>query len=61
MLGIFENHVNALVLEDGFDEVDQGGVRKFAAKGHLADGGLRDAGVLDCFAFFVGLESGEGR
>lgn len=57
VLGVFEDHEDAFFFEQDFVKADQVGVREFGAEGHFADRGLRDTGVLEEFAFFVGFES----
>ena len=56
VLGVLEDHEDALVLEDGLDEAHDVGVAQLGAQAHLADGRLRDARVANQLALLIGLE-----
>jgi len=53
MLGVLEHHEDTFVFQDNLDELDDIRVTQLRAQGHFSDRGLRDAGVLDLFAFLV--------
>jgi hypothetical protein len=61
VLGVLEDHEDALVLEDDFDELDDVGVTELRAEGHLPHRRLRDAGIGDLLALLVGLELFDGK
>lgn len=60
VLGVLENHEDALVLEERFHEADDVVVAKFAAEAHFTNGTLRNTRVADLLALLVGLELLDG-
>lgn len=53
MLGIFENHKDTFTFQYDFDESDDIYMTQLGTEGHLPDGGLRDACILNLLAFLV--------
>lgn len=56
MLGVFEDHEDALGFQDNLDQMNDVLVGQLGTQRHFADSRLGNAGVLQ-FAFFVWLES----
>ena len=56
VLGVFEHHEDALVLENDLNQADHIVVLELRAECHFSDGGLRNARVLYLLALLVGLE-----
>lgn len=61
VFAVFEDHEDAFFFEDDLDEVDEVRVGEFGAEGYFTNGGLGEARVLNCFAFFVGFEFLDGE
>jgi hypothetical protein len=53
MLGVFEDHEDAFVFQDNFYEPDDIHMAQFRTEGHLSDGRLRDACILNLLAFLI--------
>lgn len=53
MLGVLEDHEDAFVFENDFDETNHVHVTQLGTEGHFPDCRLGDSCVLDLLAFLV--------
>ena len=56
VLCILEDHINAFILQYDLDEFDNIDMAQLGAQCHLTHSGLRNTGVMDLLALFIGLE-----